>query len=567
MQGTSLPSNGWPTAREYREAIVDPAALGDAELQEGTLVCSPGGTVRSYAGTFATTFHFETAGGGVALRCYTRGGRDIERRYAAIAELLRYVRNDALCQAQYVPEAIRVGDRWWPAVKMDWVAGRALNAEVEARLDDGDALLALADSFRETLRSLEVLGVAHGDLQHGNILVEEGRLRLIDYDATFLPAIAGLSQTEYGHRNYQHPDRRTAPFDSRIDRFSSIVIYTALVALSADRTLWPRFNDGENLLFRAQDFTSRGNSELFRELLAGNATSGLADVLRSACEMPVEQVPSLEEAIDSTAGTMPAPALSLPAHQPEDTMRNWAPLPAPALGAVPGGDASRSSRLGAVAFAAAVLAGIVAVAVRPHRFGERASIAHARHTAAVAVAKTRREPLLPVAVVPRAHALPATPSATATLVTTPPPATAPPTLQTPTRAPAPPTAASTITAASAAPTALQGAWQIVESNVQDGLMVWSGAAVAKSAGTLALNVQKDSVAGRSASRCERETSLHATLSAGVAQQTVPYQETNCEGATSVGEVRVDRFSPDARSFHGSFWQGGTKLGDFTATKQ
>jgi hypothetical protein len=49
---------------------------------------------------------------------------------------------------------------------MGWIAGLALNAEIEARIDDADAMLALATNFRETVRSLEVLGVANGDLRH-----------------------------------------------------------------------------------------------------------------------------------------------------------------------------------------------------------------------------------------------------------------------------------------------------------------------------------------------------------------------------------------------------------------
>ena len=67
--------------------------------------------------------------------------------------------------------------------------------------------------------------------------------------------------------------------------------------------------------------------------------------------------------------------------------------------------------------------------------------------------------------------------------------------------------------------------------------------------------------------CERQTSLHVSLSLGVAQQTVPYREVNCAGVTSTGEVRVTSFSGDNRTFSGTFWQSGTKLGGFEAHKQ
>jgi hypothetical protein len=551
LQNQRLRRRRWPDARDYCEAIVNPNSLSDLELRSGTLECNPGGLPKAYTGTFTTTFHFQTVSGGVAFRCYTRGYDDLERRYAAITELLRYVRNDTLSQTQYVAEGIRVGGTWWPAVKMDWIAGLALNAEILARFNDGDAMLALATNFRETVRSLEVLGVAHGDLQHGNILVRHGRLCLIDYDAMFLPALAGLAQTEYGHRNYQHPQRRTAPFDNRLDRFSSLVIYTALVALSADRSLWPRFNDGDNLLFRVHDFTSKGQSELFRALLANNAASGLAEVLLASCQMPVEQVPTLEQAIQSAAGTMPAlspipPPEGLPRRppvvqrvpppplaSPRQTPSPQPPPPAPASAA----RFARSTGLVATALAAMAI-GFVIVAW-PHGTEHR-PLAHASRPT-LAIGKSAPSPL-------------------ATAITTVKPTAAAIVLAT-----AVPTAV--VASAKSADSALQGEWQIDEANLQDGRMVWSGNAVLASGRTIVIDAHKDSIAGRLASQCERQTNLRAAFALGIAQQTVPFQETNCEGTSLSGEIRVASFSRDNRSFSGSFWQAGLKLGDFTASKR
>ena len=598
----------WPSAREYRDAIENPSSLRAFELRSGTLELSPGGLPKAYAGTFTTTFHLETVRGAVAVRCFTRAYDELQRRYAAIGEFLRYVRNDALCHTEYVAEAILVAGTQWPAVVMDWVAGLALNAEVESRFNDGDAMLALAADFREVVRSLGALGVAHGDLQHGNILISRGQMRLIDYDAMFLPAIADLPQAEYGHRNYQHPERRSAPFDSRLDRFSSIVIYTALLALSADRSLWTRFNDGENLLFRAHDFTSNGQSELFRALLANNATSGLADILLTACQRPVEQVPTLEHAIQAASGTMPAhspapPPRPSPRRSPDvepalPPTRNAPPpvyvvsaltpdespqqAPAPVLrGAA---SPNRSARSLALVALVTVLSGLMigfGIAVSQHGSAPWTS-RPSRLTAAVA--KPSRAPV-------RAATPKAAPKAAAIV------AAAPTTSPTPTAAPAStvaaspaPTATATPTAAataSAAPTptlmlqpaagvtpatrrndaGLQGAWQLAEANREVGTIVWSGAALLSGGGTIVLDVHKASIAGQSASPCERHTTLHAAFALGVAQQIVPYRETNCQGSTSSGEIRVSGLSRDGGSFLGSVWRDGVKLGDFTASKQ
>lgn len=550
--GTGAPGNerrmqrdpAWPSAHEYAEAVVRRDAIGNAASRDAAIERKPGGTPKVYAGAFTATFHLIAASGDTALRCYTRERDDVERRYTAIAELLRYARTEALVPARYLDEGISVGGAWWPAVSMEWVGGRALNAEVEARLGDGDALLALAETFREMVRSLEALGIAHGDLQHGNILVSEGGLRLIDYDAMYLPAIADLPQREWGHRNYQHPRRREAAFDGRLDRFSSLVIYIALIALAADRSLWRRFNDGDNLLFRAHDFTSHGDSELFRSLLAYNATSGLAGELLAACRAPVDDVPTLEQAISAASGTMPAARPDSPPRRATSPAAATPPPPPPPL---PAEDATvrvagvqRVGRSTALTAVAVVLIGLligVALAAWTRGTPRTSTSRSGRETIATATRSTHAATHAPVA----------TPAATATPLAT-----------------ATPVAKRTVRV-NAAP--VQGTWQIDEANVQDGRMVWTGTAARSSGGAIVLDVHKASVAGSAATSCERATNLHVPVLAGAAGQTTSFQERNCSGATSTGEVRVDGVAPDGRSFRGSFWQSGVKLGDFIASRQ
>jgi hypothetical protein len=178
-----------------------------------------------------------------------------------------------------------------------------------------------------------------------------------------------------------------------------------------------------------------------------------------------------------------------------------------------------------------------------------------RHDAAAAPART----LAPRTKTPAPTATPAVAATAAPTIA----ATAAPTVA----ATAAPTVAATAvpaTAAVAAGGAVQGGWEIDEANVQVGTIVWSGSAVRSRANTLALDVHKVSVAGRSVSACERETELRAAVVLGAAAQTVPYHEVNCNGVASTGEVRVSAFSADGRSFRGSFWLGGAKLGDFDA---
>src|SRR5207253_9630834 len=131
----------------------------------------------------------------------------------------------------YEPRGIRVRDAWYPILRMDWVDGLPLNRQVERALDDQASLKRLSQHWRELVTNLERHRIAHGDLQHGNVLVDpySGRLRLVDYDAMWVPGFTnGLGAAELGHRNYQHPARCRSDFGPNLDRFSALAIYTAL---------------------------------------------------------------------------------------------------------------------------------------------------------------------------------------------------------------------------------------------------------------------------------------------------------------------------------------------------
>jgi hypothetical protein len=111
-------------------------------------------------------------------------------------------------------------------------------------------------------------GVAHGDLQHGNVLVtREGELRLIDFDGVLLfdPASGAhltAPPTEVGHPNYQHPQRIEDGHVSRfVDTFSALLVHTSLRALVTDPGLWA-FHRGENLVLEQRDLFEPESSDV-----------------------------------------------------------------------------------------------------------------------------------------------------------------------------------------------------------------------------------------------------------------------------------------------------------------
>jgi hypothetical protein len=175
---------------------------------------------------------------------------------------------------------------------MDWTPGTRLDTAIEQHLDNTDKLRQLAERWIALCRSLRHAQIAHGDLQHGNILVtERDEIKLIDYDGMIVPNVVGLKTNEIGHRHYQHPTRETlngiAPDNFvAVDNFSTHVIGMSLLALSLDPSLWGKTGAGEeNLLFRDTDYRAPDKSAAF-ELL----TTHEDPRLRSIGQMMLEAV-------------------------------------------------------------------------------------------------------------------------------------------------------------------------------------------------------------------------------------------------------------------------------------
>ncbi len=252
---------------EYRDALQAPdLAFLDHELRGGRPVLDRHGLPRASSGNFAAVFHVRCLLRQYAVRCFLRSIEGMHERYRLISGAL----GDAPATAgrwtvgfEYVPDGVRVGGAVYPLIKMEWVDGTQLHTYVGANLGRPDTIYELAGSFLTMMCDLRQSGLAHGDLQHGNILVTRaGGLKLVDYDCMFTPQMAGERAPEVGHPNYQHPRRSAEHFDESLDDFSSWVIYVSLVALAYAPWLWSRFDGGDEcLLLRKKDFLYPESSE------------------------------------------------------------------------------------------------------------------------------------------------------------------------------------------------------------------------------------------------------------------------------------------------------------------
>ena len=223
---------------------------------------------------------------------------DQDARYRQVSESLARLRPPWAVPFEYLPQGILCKGLWYPVVKMEWVEAIGLLTYIESHLWQASALGSLAQKFAVLVTDLGAKGLAHGDLQHGNILVTPaGDLKLIDYDGMFVPGMEPLGASEIGHANYQSPSRTLKDWGSQIDRFSTWVIYGSLVALVAEPMLWTLLHreGDEALLFHREDFSGSGTARIMA-LLSQDGDAYLRDhlalALRSVWVSPLASVPA-----------------------------------------------------------------------------------------------------------------------------------------------------------------------------------------------------------------------------------------------------------------------------------
>lgn len=247
------------------------------------------------SGQFAYVFKFNARHGGdsLAVRCFRGFLGDREERYGALDAHLAAARLQALPRFRYFPRGILVAGQRYPTLVMEWIAGPTLDVYLDEVVGRREVVLHLAEEWLKLMSELRAASVAHGDLQHGNIIVERGRLRLVDLDGMFVPALRGLPSNEVGHQHYQHPERHARFFSLAVDNFSALVVYLSLIALAERPSLWAEHHD-ENLIFRRADFVDPGSSVLLRQVREiGGEHAHLADLLAGAAEAEPEETPWL----------------------------------------------------------------------------------------------------------------------------------------------------------------------------------------------------------------------------------------------------------------------------------
>lgn len=288
----------WPSGGDYRRAFQNPQyAFLDPVLRDGVVRTDRHNLPIVLSGSFAAVARVDSGDKSYAVRCFTTEVTDQQERYQALSQCFASIRLPVLVGFQYLAAGILLRGARYPVVRMEWAEGRLLDTYVQAALGDQECLRRLADEWRRVVAMVRARGVAHGDLQPGNVVVSDsGKICLVDYDGFYVPALQGRPSGEVGQPNCQHPARGRDDYGDYLDAFPALVIYLSILALSKDPDLW-EFNNGQNLILSAEDFQDPGRTPVWDRLAHSPDPLVRTLTLRldGACRLPVAAVPTLDE--------------------------------------------------------------------------------------------------------------------------------------------------------------------------------------------------------------------------------------------------------------------------------
>jgi len=302
------PGGVWPSRDDYQSAVLNPQRnLKDKRLHSTQVEMRSLGALKvpfPRSGNFGAVYKFSNKQQSFALKVFDKTQPDRELRYKLIDEHLeRQPPSPNLVTFGYEDPGILVNGRWYPALVMDWVEGQTLDHHLNKTLLERGQVdnRSLCQAWVELMLGLETWRVAHGDLQHGNILVlPDGSLKLVDYDGMFVPEMSreGLTAAEIGLPAYQHPKRYRGYFDERLDSFAGLVILLSLAAMDAGR--WQRYHTDDNcLIVREADMLRPEQSPLVKELLSSSdpPVRKMAVMLKAAAKHGLDDIPPFSQLV------------------------------------------------------------------------------------------------------------------------------------------------------------------------------------------------------------------------------------------------------------------------------
>ena len=197
-----------------------------------------------------------------ALKCFYTEANERQERLGLIAAYLKQNPSPYFVDFTYLEDELWVQTdndegQGYPVVLMEWVEGKTLDNYLEqiCTQNNTPALKNLYFQFSNLAWWLQQQPIAHGDIKHDNLIVTpDGKLKLIDYDGVFVPALRGRKANEMGSPCYQHPKRDAYFFDKNLDDFSLLVLQITLLALQHQPQLFTEHYNGDGIILKDTDY-------------------------------------------------------------------------------------------------------------------------------------------------------------------------------------------------------------------------------------------------------------------------------------------------------------------------
>lgn len=293
----------YPSFEKYNEAFQHHSKLlSDSELAKGHVKKTGLGVPLAISGGFALTYTIECGSKKYAVRCFHKESKSLELRYFEISKKIKNLSSNFFLNFEFQPRGIVVGGNNYPIIKMAWAVGTTLGEFFEDNYDNQQYIVNLSNALIKLSEYLESNSIAHGDIQTGNLMVSNAgsAIQLIDYDGMYVDTLAHLGSSELGHINFQHPYRaKLNPYNSKIDRFSLILLWLVCKALDTDSKIWHKTqSDMDSVIFRSTDFINPNSSQTFA-LLASypNLKNHIRDFAAICSTNKLDDIPNLSDFI------------------------------------------------------------------------------------------------------------------------------------------------------------------------------------------------------------------------------------------------------------------------------
>ena len=260
-------------------------------LQGATVHLNKNGKPFFFTGGFTMVFQLVHKRKKWAFRVWHVPVKDMKDRFREISDHLNRKKLPYFAEFIYDEKGLIVNGEPQDTTRMEWVEGDRFKDYIGANVNNPAVLKRLAKAFTKMCSDLRTHGISHGDLQHGNILINSsGKIKLVDYDSICVPSLEGQSEMITGLKGYQHPSRaRVNKASLKADYFSELVIYISLLAFIEKKSLWDDYqvSSSEYLLFTEDDFDDFENAKIYTDLKGlSREINGLLYILKQYLNEP-----------------------------------------------------------------------------------------------------------------------------------------------------------------------------------------------------------------------------------------------------------------------------------------